>query len=63
MELGEYSYGNPLVLQWTRNDKVKTGKFCSFAGGIRIFIDGNHRYDTFSTFPFREMMNWTECHT
>ena len=62
MELGQYSYsGNVNVLQWTRNDKVKTGKFCSLASNITFVIDGNHRIDTFSSFPFREIFNWDEA--
>lgn len=61
MELGQYSYGTAIIHQWTRNDKVKTGKFCSLAYNIHIYIDGNHHYDTFSTYPFRELFNWTEC--
>ena len=31
---------------------VKTGNFCSIGGGVKVFIDGNHRIDTFSSFPF-----------
>jgi acetyltransferase-like isoleucine patch superfamily enzyme len=61
MELGEHSYGSATFHQWTRNDKVKTGKFCSLAQNIQIFIGGNHRYDTFSTFPFRGRFGWDEC--
>jgi acetyltransferase-like isoleucine patch superfamily enzyme len=61
MELGKYSYsGNVNVLQWTRNDKVKTGKFCSLASNIKFIIDGNHKYNGFSTFPFREIFHWNE---
>jgi virginiamycin A acetyltransferase len=60
MELGQYSYGNPQVLQWTRKDKVKTGKFCSIGGNVKFVIDGNHIYTRFSTFPFREIFKWEE---
>lgn len=61
MELGHHSYGSALIRQWTRCDTVKVGKYCSIAGGVKIYIDGNHRMDTFSTFPFRERLGWHEC--
>lgn len=28
------------------------GKFCSIAGGVTIFLGGNHRLDWISTYPF-----------
>jgi len=61
MELGCHSYGSAIVEQWTRRDIVKVGKYCSIASGVKIYIDGNHRMDTFSTFPFRERLGWNEC--
>ena len=60
MELGEHSYGVANVKWWTTPNKVKTGKFCSI-GGLTVFLDGNHRMDTFSTFPFAERLKWNEC--
>lgn len=60
-ELGEHSYGSGNILSWGKKDTVKTGKFCSIAGGFTIFLDGNHRHDIFSTFPFRERLGWNEC--
>lgn len=61
MELGDHSYGGAIIRRWTTTDTVKVGKFCSFASNIRIVLDGNHHTDRFSTFPFRERLNWTEC--
>lgn len=62
MELGRHSYGTAKVFTWTRKGvTIKTGKFCSIADNVKIFIDGNHRMDSFSTFPFREKLKWTEC--
>jgi virginiamycin A acetyltransferase len=60
MEFGDYSYGADVkVLQWSKNVKVKTGKFCSFAANIRFIIDGNHRYDCFTTYPLWRL-GWNE---
>lgn len=61
MQLGEYSYGTATVHRWTCQDTVKTGKFCSIGTGVNFILDGNHKYTTFSTFPFREILGWTEC--
>ena len=61
MELGEHSYGAVTVKRWTSNDKVVVGKYCSIADGVVVYVDGNHRMDTFSTFPFRERLTWLEC--
>jgi acetyltransferase-like isoleucine patch superfamily enzyme len=59
---GEHSYGNINIQAWTQNDAiVTTGKFCSFAGNIKIILDGNHKMSTFSTFPFHEIFHWPEC--
>src|SRR3989304_10632898 len=61
MELGSHTYGTPAIHQWTRRDTVKIGKFGSIAGNCHIFIDGNHRHNIFSTFPFKEQLKWDEC--
>ena len=34
---------------------VKIGNYCSLAKGIKFYVDGNHRYDHASTFPFYEL--------
>jgi acetyltransferase-like isoleucine patch superfamily enzyme len=61
LKLGEHSYGSAIVKAWNRrSDIVHVGKFCSLADGITIFIDGNHRIDTFSSFPFHEIFKWNE---
>jgi hypothetical protein len=61
LKLGEYSYGSATVKAWNRtSDIVHVGKFCSLADGITIFIDGNHRIDRFSSFPFNEIFGWQE---
>jgi acetyltransferase-like isoleucine patch superfamily enzyme len=53
LQLGKHSYGNIDVKVWAQpNVVVKTGAYCSFAGNIRMFIDGNHRIDKFSSYPF-----------
>ena len=56
LELGRHSYGDIHVKVWsTPNVVVKSGAYCSFAANIRMIIDGNHRTDTFSSYPFKRI--------
>ena len=56
VEYGKHSYGVLTPYVWARKDVVvKTGAYSSFAGNIRIFIDGNHKIDKFSSYPFRRI--------
>tara|TARA_B100000795_G_scaffold270068_1_gene262450 strand:- start:6210 stop:6728 length:519 start_codon:yes stop_codon:yes gene_type:complete len=52
--VGDYTYGdkNISTLDFTDKYKVIIGKFCSIAGGIRIYLDANHRVDWITTYPF-----------
>jgi acetyltransferase-like isoleucine patch superfamily enzyme len=52
VEIGEYSYGFPIISRWTDKYILKIGKFCSIADNVQIIIDGNHRSDWVSTYPF-----------
>jgi len=54
LEVGEFTYGlrRESFFPYHPNDRVRIGKFCSIADGVR-FIFGGHRVDTVSTFPFR----------
>lgn len=58
VQKGRHSYGEIDVYVWTRpNVIVKTGAFCSFSANVRIFIDGNHAINTFSTYPFSRLFS------
>lgn len=50
--IGEYTYGNPEILEWNEGKKLYIGKYCSIATGVKIFLGGNHRVDWFTTYPF-----------
>ncbi len=43
-------------------DKLKIGKFCALAKGVKFIMNGaNHRIDTFSSYPFPIFGNaWAE---
>lgn len=50
--IGDYTYGIPEVdAQW-QGAKLKIGRFCSIADGVKIILGDNHRMDWLTTFPF-----------
>src|SRR5689334_2405916 len=51
-EIGAFTYGVPEIRWWGEPVKLKIGKFCSIADGVRIFLGGNHRTDWITTYPF-----------
>ena len=55
--IGEFTYGNPQINRWNDKYKVKIGKFCSLSQNITIIVDGNHRLDWVSTYPFGRRIN------
>lgn len=55
--IGEFTYGNPKIHFFTDKYLVKIGKFCSFSNNITIIVDGNHRPDWVSTYPFGKCIN------
>lgn len=57
VSIGDFTYGVPEIYKWTNKYNLKIGKFCSIAKGVKLFVDGNHRIDWVSTFPFGEILN------
>jgi len=51
-EIGKASYGHFRVRNRHKNATLKIGAFCSFAGGVQIFLGGEHRTDWVTSFPF-----------
>ncbi len=43
-------------------DRLKIGKFCSIASGVKFMLGGNscHRYDWFTTYPLDSISDMTE---
>jgi acetyltransferase-like isoleucine patch superfamily enzyme len=52
MSFGKYTYGMPNILWQNDNAKLIVGNFCSIAGGVNIYLGGNHRTDCVTTYPF-----------
>ena len=55
--IGDYTYGKPNVIFANDQANLKIGKFTSIAGGVTIFLGGNHRTDWISTYPFSSFPN------
>lgn len=51
-DIGRFTYGDPLVLEWGEGMNLKIGSFCSIAANVTILLGGNHRGDWITTFPF-----------
>lgn len=61
-DIGEFSYCGPnfRVFDWNEGTTLKVGKFCSFAGDIKILLGGNHCTDIVTTYPFNVLMPGNE---
>jgi virginiamycin A acetyltransferase len=60
-KLGKHSYcdGLPNIFVYARPGVViECGKYCSIAANVTFCVDGNHNIQTFSSFPFFEMLYW-----
>lgn len=51
-EVGQWSYGEPEVVYWEAGAHLTIGRFCSIAGGVTIFLGGEHHPEWVSTYPF-----------
>jgi acetyltransferase-like isoleucine patch superfamily enzyme len=50
--IGRFTYGDPLVLEWGEGMTLTVGSFCSISANVTILLGGNHRGDWITTFPF-----------
>ena len=53
IKIGDYTYGNPIVMSFRPNDMVIIGKFCSIANDVLLISGGEHRYDIVTTYPLK----------
>jgi acetyltransferase-like isoleucine patch superfamily enzyme len=51
-EIGEGTYGDPVVLAWNEGTTLRIGRYCSIAKGVTIALGGEHRLDWVTTYPF-----------
>ncbi len=55
--IGDFTYGNPLIMTWGENTKLTIGKFCSIGANVQIYLGGNHHTDWLTTYPFNVLLN------
>ena len=55
LEIGDWTYGNPILRTRKNAGNLKIGKFCSIAANVTIFLGGEHRTDWITTYPFSEV--------
>jgi len=51
-DIGVGSYGGLRVVKYTDINTLKIGKYCSFAEGVSIILDGEHNINWVTTYPF-----------
>ena len=57
-----YTYGTPKVYNWGSDSELKIGNFCSIAFDVKVFLDGDHRTDWVTTYPFGHIHQSTFPH-
>ena len=57
IEVGDFTYGRPIVHQWDKTTKLTIGKFCSIAGNVHILLGGEHHTNFVTTYPFDVLLD------
>ena len=52
VEIGDFTYGKPIVRKFDTTTRLKIGKFCSIAGNVEIILGGEHHTEWITTYPF-----------
>jgi acetyltransferase-like isoleucine patch superfamily enzyme len=54
ISVGKHTYGSLEIHTWGEAEqRLEIGSYVSIAGGVKFILGGNHRMNTFSTFPFK----------
>lgn len=56
VSIGEYTYGNPNIIDYGDGAKLTIGKFCSIADNVTIILGGAHALSWPTTFPFTTLL-------
>lgn len=61
-QIGEHTYGKPILRWWGEKARLIIGRYCSIADGAMIYLGGNHRTDWVTTYPFSALNKlWPEA--
>jgi acetyltransferase-like isoleucine patch superfamily enzyme len=56
VDIGDFTYGFPIVRSWGENARLKIGKFCSIGANVQIYLGGNHHTNWLTTYPFNVLL-------
>ena len=56
VEIGDFTYGFPIVRTWGEDARLNVGKFCSIGEHVQILLGGNHHTDWISSYPFNVLL-------
>ena len=56
VDIGDFTYGFPIVRSWGEDARLTVGKFCSIGEHVQIYLGGNHHTDWLTTYPFNVLM-------
>lgn len=56
VQIGDFTYGFPIVRSWGEDARLTVGKFCSIGEHVQIYLGGNHHTDWLTTYPFNVLM-------
>ena len=56
VQIGDFTYGLPLIMSWGEDTKLTIGKFCSIGSNVQIYLGGNHHTDWLTTYPFNVLL-------
>ena len=57
IDVGDFTYGQPIVHIWDETTKLKIGKFCSIGGNVQILLGGEHHHEWITTYPFDVLLD------
>lgn len=57
IDVGDFTYGKPIVHIWDETTKLKIGKFCSIGGNVQILLGGEHHHEWITTYPFDVLLD------
>lgn len=56
VQIGDFTYGVPIVHSWGDDGNLSIGKFCSIGGNVQIYLGGEHHTDWCTTYPFNALL-------
>lgn len=59
--IGDYTYGKPIILKWGKQANLRIGKYCCISGRVCMILEGEHRTDWITMYPFSALKaEWPE---